>query len=182
MKSSDWTIRLATSQDAEAVVELVNAAYRGESGRKGWTTESDILGGQRVDRERICEQINSNDSRIILALDASRKIVGCVHVEKTASPQGAPACYLGMLTADVRIQAKGLGSFLMSSAEDYARREFRAKLMSMTVISVRAELIAWYERRGYTRTGETKPFPYGNERFGIPLRTDLVFAVLEKPL
>jgi hypothetical protein len=52
----------------------------------------------------------------------------------------------------------------------------------MTVIQVRDTLIAWYERRGYSLTGETKPFPYGDDRFGRPLRNDLHFVVLEKTL
>jgi hypothetical protein len=52
----------------------------------------------------------------------------------------------------------------------------------MTVINVRGTLSAWYERRGYVRTGETKPFPYGDERFGLPQREDLHFEVFEKEL
>ena len=53
--------------------------------------------------------------------------------------------------------------------------------LRMTVIDVRDELIAWYERRGYRRTGIRKPFPYGDTRFGVPRRDDLRFEVLEKP-
>ena len=70
----------------------------------------------------------------------------------------------------------------MMEAERLARDEWRATLMRMTVIRQRRDLIAWYERLGYRPTGETEPFPYGDERFGIPTRPDLAFAVLVKPL
>ena len=52
----------------------------------------------------------------------------------------------------------------------------------MTVVHIRDTLIAWYERRGYALTGETRPFPHGDDRFGKPLRDDLSFVVMEKVL
>ena len=54
--------------------------------------------------------------------------------------------------------------------------------MEMTVIANRGELIAWYERRGYVLTGERRPFPLDDPRFGLPKTRDLAFVVLEKPL
>ena len=179
--------RIAVREDARAIVDLVNRAYRGDTGRLGWTTESDILDGQRVDEEGVLELIDAGPgSRVLLAIERAgpdgERVLGCVHIQKKVGKTGEISCYLGMLTVDSRLQSAGIGSYLMNTAESYAAREFGARKMSMTVISIRQELIAWYKRRGYNLTSETKPFPYGDERFGRPLRFDLVFAVLEKPL
>ena len=70
----------------------------------------------------------------------------------------------------------------MAAAEEHARDAFGCRTNEMTVIEQRSELIEWYRRRGYHATGETEPFPYGNFRFGLPLRDDLRFSVLEKRL
>jgi hypothetical protein len=56
------------------------------------------------------------------------------------------------------------------------------KRIRMNVMNVRDAPIAWYLRRGARKTGETEPFPYGDDRFGAPLRDDLSFLVLEKKL
>jgi ribosomal protein S18 acetylase RimI-like enzyme len=101
----------------------------------------------------------------------------CCHIEK----QGE-ACYFGMFAVDPTLQGGGLGRQTLNEAERIARDEWKCKKMEMTVISVRDELIAWYARRGYRRTGKFKPFPYGDERFGIPKRPDLRFEILEKSL
>jgi hypothetical protein len=71
---------------------------------------------------------------------------------------------------------------IIEEAQRSARETWGAREMHMTVISVREDLIAWYERRGYRRTGRTTPFPYGDERSGIPLRDDLHFELLVKEL
>jgi ribosomal protein S18 acetylase RimI-like enzyme len=103
--------------------------------------------------------------------------LACCHIEK----QGE-ACYFGMFAVDPIRQSGGLGKSMLAEAERIADADFGCARMEMTVISVRDELIAWYERRGYRRTGKYKPFPYGDERFGIPKREDLRFELLEKPL
>ena len=104
-------------------------------------------------------------------------MAGCVHLERTGEE-----CYLGMLTIRSTAQRMGLGRQLLEAAERWATDHWRSRSMHMTVIVQRPELIAWYERRGYRRTGERKPFPYGDERFGLPRRDDLAFEVLWKPL
>lgn len=188
--SLSW--RLATPSDAAAVVALVNGAYRGESGRRGWTTEADLLGGQRLDHEMVLEMIEADAGResggVLLADFAessgagqeSASLVGCVHI-KRLQPDSR-AAYFGMLTTDVDRQKLGIGDFLLKKAEEFAAKELGAERMEMQVISLRRELIAWYERRGYVRTGKTSPFPYGQLRFGEPLRPDLEFIWMSKAL
>lgn len=174
---SNLRIRPADATELPALVELVNAAYRGDSSRRGWTTEADLLGGQRTDSQSLGAQLTAANA-VVLVAERESQLIGCVFLEQTA---GAEA-YLGMLTVDPRGQATGLGSALLTAAERYVRDTFGARALRMTVIAQRSELIAWYERRGYTRTGETQPFPYGDARFGLPKRDDLYFVVLRKPL
>lgn len=168
--------RHATTADIPALVDLVTSAYRGEVSRQGWTTEADLLDGQRIDPEVLQADIQRPRSSVIIA-ERDGEMVACVHVAE----QGG-AGYLGMFSVRPDAQARGLGSRVIVGAERHAREELGLALMRMTVIDVRHELIAWYERRGYTRTGIKKPFPYGDTRFGIPKRDDLRFEVLEKSL
>jgi ribosomal protein S18 acetylase RimI-like enzyme len=169
-------IRPAGPADSPALVGLINSAYRGDSSKLGWTTEADLLGGQRADPELLQAIIESPEA-VILVHEDEAGLAACVHLERQAD-----ACYLGMLTIRPTQQARGLGTRLLDAAEAFARTHFRSRCMVMTVIVQRTELIAWYERRGYGRTGERRPFPYGDQRFGLPKRPDLEFEVLRKPL
>jgi GNAT superfamily N-acetyltransferase len=169
--------RPAAATDADAVVALVNSGYRGESSKKGWTTEADLLGGQRTDADKVREMVSAHGSRVELAFDAAGALAACVHLKKEADG----SCYLGMLTVDPNRQAGGLGKELMVRSEEIARG-WGCSRMRMTVISVRAELIAFYERRGYARTGATEPFPENDPRFGLPKVRGLLFVELAKPL
>jgi len=167
-------LREASADDVSALVALVNSAYRGDSSRAGWTTEAELLGGQRIDAERLAETIATPDN-VVLVHEAEGVPVGCVHLERIGD-----AAYLGMLTVRPTLQGAGLGRRLLEAAERFAVRAWGVASIHMTVIVQRAELIAWYERRGYVRTGERRPFPYGDERFGLPRRPDLEFEVLRK--
>lgn len=187
----------ATLADVPAVVELVESAYRGERSRAGWTTEADLLGGQRTDPEEVQALVKDPTATLRLALgphDASSwspstsvgsmtgagappgGLLGCVLVRS----EGEHA-HVGMFAVRPTQQSRGLGSALLAEAERIAR-ERRALRVRMTVIEQRSELLAWYTRRGYRSTGQTEPFPYGNPRFGLPKRDDLRFVVLEKEL
>jgi ribosomal protein S18 acetylase RimI-like enzyme len=168
--------RYAVETDGAAIVALIESAYRGETSRAGWTTEADLLGGQRTDAEEIAELIRDPSSRVLLATQGD-DILGCVLLRQ--EPAGA---YLGMLAVRPGLQAKGMGKQILAEAEARARREFGSQHARMTVIEQRKELIAWYERRGYADTGRREPFPYGNPRFGLPKRDDLRFVVLAKAL
>lgn len=167
----------ADESHIDGIVKLVNSAYRGEGAKQGWTTEADLLDGQRVDAEGIREIISKEDSVILIAEnDDNGDLLGCVHLEK----QGLN-CYLGMLTVDPTLQRHGVGKMLLEESEALAQF-WDCKAITMNVISVRNELITWYQKHGFRNTGEKKPFPYGNERFGIPKVKGLEFVTLEKKI
>jgi ribosomal protein S18 acetylase RimI-like enzyme len=171
------TFRAATHADVPAIVALVESAYRGDVSRKGWTTEADFLDGQRTDPVSVGELVCRSGSRILLG-ERGGALLACAHIER----RGVKAGYFGMFSVRPDLQGAGVGRAMLAEAERIAREDWHCTEMQMTVISIRDELIAWYERRGYRRTGIYSPFPYGDERFGIPLRDDLRFELLTKPL
>jgi len=181
------TLRPARRDEADALSALVNSAYRGDPSRAGWTTEADLLGGQRTDPAALREFVSTGETaldRVLLVYDGTAGGTGlgrlpeaCVQLERRDDD-----AYLGMLTVQPVRQASGLGKRLLDAAEGWAAARWGARTIIMTVITQRPELIAWYERRGYHATGETAPFPYGDTRFGEPKRTDLQFIVLRKRL
>jgi len=168
--------RTAGAADVAAIVALTESAYRGESSRAGWTTEADLLDGQRIDAAAVNECIERPRSRVLLA-ECAGALIACAHV---AVEDGAG--YFGMFSVRPSAQGGGVGKRLLAEAERVARDEWRQPTLRMTVIDLREELIAFYQRRGYRRTGIFKPFPYGDARFGTPRRADLRFEVLEKTL
>ncbi|AYC43233.1 GNAT family N-acetyltransferase [Streptomyces griseorubiginosus] len=170
------TFRDATDADVDTLVALVESAYRGDDSRAGWTTEADILEGQRTDPEGVLAVIKSPDSRL-LTVERDGRVVACCQLEHRGD-----YAYFGMFAVSPTLQGGGLGKVVIAQAERLAVETWGVTEMHMTVISVRDELIAWYERRGYRRTGRMTPFPYGDERFGIPQREDLRFELLVKPL
>ncbi|WP_438851088.1 GNAT family N-acetyltransferase [Brevundimonas nasdae] len=168
---SPVVFRAATADDVAALRPLIERAYRGDSAKAGWTHEADFLSGERTSIEELSAVI-ADPERVILMAYRDGTLIGCVQVARSADDLG----YLGMLTVDPALQAGGVGRQLLAAAEAEAIRRFNARRMEMTVIQRRAELIAWYERRGYVRTGEQRPFPLD------PPRPELAFVVLEKAL
>ncbi|WP_308121790.1 GNAT family N-acetyltransferase [Actinotalea ferrariae] len=172
--------RLATDADAEAVAELVHAAYRGAESTRGWTTESHLVGGQRADAAMVRELVAADDG-VVLVLDACPEDVGtglvaCCHVERRET-----SAYVGMFAVRPEIQGRGLGRRMLAAAERQTLAWDRATV-ELTVLDHRPELLAWYERCGFRLTGVRHPFPYGDERFGLPLRTDLALLGMIKHL
>ena len=164
----------ATSADTARLAGHVNAAYRGETARQGWTTESHLLDGQRIDEAGVADMLALPGATMLLCLNEAGELLGSFH----AQAKGA-LLYLSMLAVTPTLQTQGVGRFLLEAAEDYGRQH-GCTLSHMTVISVRTELIAYYERRGYHRTGATEAFPT-DPRYGIPKQL-LTLLVLEKAL
>jgi len=173
--------RPAAPADVDAVVALVQSAYRGESSRAGWTTEADLIDGVRTDADAVAAVVADPRSVLLLAVrpaipDAGA-VVACCHLRDDGG-----RAYFGLFAVRPGLQGGGIGRALLDEAQRRAVGAWDAGEMWMTVVSLRHELIYWYERLGFRRTGETQPFPYGDERFGLPRRPDLTFAVLAKPL
>jgi ribosomal protein S18 acetylase RimI-like enzyme len=171
------TFRFAVTSDVPAVVALVESAYRGEASRAGWTNEADLLDGQRTDHEAVLAIVRGENSVVLIAENEDR-LVGCCQLEQRTGHVG----YFGMFSIRPEEQGQGLGRLVLARAEQVASEDWGSATMVMTVLVQREDLIAWYERRGYRRTGQTLPFPYGNARAGIPKRGDLAFAELAKDL
>jgi len=167
-------ITVAGPADAAELSRLVNSAYRGDSSKQGWTTEADLLGGQRTNEAGIQEMLAEPDAVILKYTNETGLLQGCVYLQKKGGK-----LYLGMLTVSPELQAKGIGKQLLAAAENRAKK-VSCNCIQMTVISVRKELIAWYERHGYAATGETAPFPT-DPKFGLP-KQSLEFIVMEKQL
>ena len=169
----------ATEADYPAIIDLANLAYRGTGASASWNVETGIIEGQRLTDSLLREDLaRSPEAHLLTWRDQIESpLLGCVWLEPTANG----AWYLGLLAVQPQMQKQRLGRQLLTAAEDFAR-ERGGRRIRMTVLGVRDALIAWYERRGYTLTGETQPYPYGDERFGTPLREDLHFVVLAKDI
>jgi ribosomal protein S18 acetylase RimI-like enzyme len=170
-------LRDAVAADVDPIVALVDSAYRGDSSRAGWTTEADLLDGQRTDVAAVAALIGVDGSRVLLGVDDDR-LVACCHLER----RDDGVCYFGMFAVSPTAQGSGFGRSMLTEAERLAQDAWGSTSMQMTVITQRRDLIDWYIRCGYHSTGEYREFPYGDERFGVPRRDDLRFEVLEKSL
>lgn len=177
------TYRPATTSDDDvnAIVKLVRSAYRGEESRAGWTTEADLLDDERIDATGIRGKIEAPNAVILLAHDEEGKLASCCEVIGGKGDDGKLG-YFGLFSVDPTRQNGGIGRQVLAEAEGYVRRTFGATRMEMTVIWVRDDIIAWYVRRGYKKTDETRPFPYHELVNGKALRDDLYFTVLVKDL
>jgi ribosomal protein S18 acetylase RimI-like enzyme len=170
----ELTFRTATVTDVPAVTALTELAYRGEAAATGWTTETELLTGPRTSEREVARLVADEGSVFVLAEDGGA-LVGSALVQRTGD-----AAYFGMFAVDPRLQGGGVGKALVAACERTARETWGSTAMTMTVISLREELIAWYERRGYRRTGRHLPFPF-HEHSGA-LRTDFDLAELRKDL
>ncbi len=169
-------LRPATDADLPAIVTLMNAAYRGDdTAQPGWSTEAGYITGVRTTVSLLREEIAEGAQYLLTKEQGTLK--GCVSLQ----PVSTDRWYLGALTVSPTLQNAGFGRELLAASEDYALQR-GARTIEMTVVNVRGALIAWYQRRGYRLTGETRPFPYGDNRYGTPTRDDLHFVVLERDL
>ncbi|WP_293774474.1 GNAT family N-acetyltransferase [Sporichthya sp.] len=168
--------RAAAPGDVSALVKLVHSAYRGDSSRAGWTHEADLLDGNRIDEAMLRAELADPATTLLLIEDSDGFLACCAVTDR-----GGGAAYFGTFAVRPTAQGHGTGDALLAHAEAHARAGGAVR-MEMTVVAQRTDLIAWYLRRGYAATGETRPFPYGDERFGRPRVADLAFTVLAKAL
>jgi ribosomal protein S18 acetylase RimI-like enzyme len=168
------SLRPATTSDFPSIISLMNLAFRGA---EGWSIEGEYISGERTNLSLLNEEISKGALYLVANDPATPALQGCVSLQ----PASPTKWYLGSLTVVPTQQNSGFGRELLTAAEQYAATR-GATTIEITVVQVRETLISWYERRGYTRTGETRPFPYSDTRYGTPTRPDLVFVVLEKHL
>ncbi|KUR70544.1 GCN5 family acetyltransferase [Novosphingobium fuchskuhlense] len=162
--------RIAQASDAQKLRALIESGYRGESARQGWTNEADLLDGNRTTPEEVAAMIAAPEKRVLLA-EQDGTLIGTV----TVTDLGDGRAYMGLLCVSPTLQAGGLGSALLSEGEGLAVREFGARVVEGMVLHVRTDLIAYYERRGYSRTGELRPFP-------LPMDVPYKMVVLERSI
>ena len=167
-------ITIATLENVTEITNLVNSAYRGETSKKGWTTEANILEGTRITETELSETL-SDTNNTILVYQQNETIIGTVLLINKKTE-----LYLGMLTISPELQNSGLGKKLLQAAEDFARSLQLPKIV-MTVISIREELIAWYQRNGYSDSGKREPFPAAFDDV-VTHHEPLEFMIIEKTL
>ena len=167
----------AVEADYAPIVDLANMAFRGTGVLASWNSEADFIEGQRLTESLLREDLAAKpDAQLLMYRDDPKgALLGTVWLE----PKEDDVWYLSLLTVRPDLQNRQVGRTLLAAAEDYTKQR-GARRIRLSVVNVRRTLIAWYERRGYLLTGETQPFPYGDERFGRPLRDDLCFVLLEK--
>lgn len=167
------SFRSAFVTDSANIAALVNAAYRGESSRQGWTTEADLLEGLRTTVADVQQLIVAEFNTMLVCIN-NGEIIASVCLEKDAE-----AVNIGMFVVDPAMQNLGIGKQLLTYAESYAQQQWSVIKFCMHVITMRQELIAFYERRGYRRTGIVKNFPVNPEMWQ-PKVLGLQFERLEK--
>ncbi|KAF4343603.1 murein transglycosylase [Fusarium beomiforme] len=186
------TFRPATPKDVAPLLSLIISAYRGQESRAGWTTEADLLADERISSDDLLSKITDPKGVILMVFtntspsetsketncDSAPRLVGCCEVLQKDEERA----YFGLFAVSPKLQAGGIGKQVLQYAENYAARNWGTKIMTMWVIWTRKELIDWYARRGYVKTGEKSPFPYEGLVNGKALRDDLYFDHLEKVL
>jgi ribosomal protein S18 acetylase RimI-like enzyme len=171
-KTMELTPRIATERDADEIAALVNRAYRPTTGTSGWTHEAQLVAGERSAAVQVLSLFRPQSHVLVLCDEGA--IAGCVHVQIDGS-----IAYMGMLATDPEVQAQGVGKQMLLFAEDYAMSNYQPAVFRMSVLSVRTELMAFYERRGYVRAGEVEAYPV-HAGVGRPLVEGLLVETLVK--
>lgn len=181
MPSPRPSFRFATPSDVDAVVDLVQSAYRGERSRQGWTTEADLIDGQRTDAGLVTATLARRDAAILLAEEVGTgRLVGCAELSTYEGSGGGG--YFGMFAVEPTLQGRGIGGAVLDEIERIVRDDWGLDRLVLVVLSVRLEMIELYLRRGYVPTGEVHRFPYDEPRYGNPRRDDLELLAMAKDL
>jgi RimJ/RimL family protein N-acetyltransferase len=165
--------RRAVPSDATQLVRLVRSAYRGSV---GWASEADLVGGERIAATQLLEVI-ARPRSMLLVLEESDALLACCQLED----RGERLAFLGTFAVRPTAQGRGVGRRVVAEAERWATAEFGANVLEITVLAQQTALVHWYERLGFERTGELRPFP-ADVRYARPKRDDLHFVVLRKVL
>ena len=165
-------IRLATLSDSPEIVSLVNTAYRSKE-VQGWTSEAEIIEGDRINLEQVKALIETKKSFLFLAFD-QRKLIGCIHIQLEKN-----LGHISLLTTHPKIQNLGLGKRLLQFSEDYCFEHYHINAFELSVLSTRKELIEFYERRGYIFTGKVDSYPV-DEQVGKPLSSEIQVLYFKK--
>ena len=168
----------ATGADVAELEALVQSAYRGDASRQGWTTEADLIEGQRIDVAMLRDLLATEGTEVLTARSSNGELVACCELARREDG----VAYLGMFAVAPGLQGSGIGRWVLARVEQIAGEEWGCDRLEIAVIHLRDELLAWYARRGFEMTDETRPFPYGEERFGRPTRDDLQMVVMVKRL
>jgi ribosomal protein S18 acetylase RimI-like enzyme len=174
MIADNFNFAFATLADAPRIAGLIERCYRGPTAARGWTNESELLMGPRSSVAEIEKLIRHPEAHFVMAL-ANGEPVGTALIQRQR--EGA---YFGMFAVDPDMQMAGIGKMLLARCETDTVRLWNARWLRLTVISLREELILWYERRGYTLTGQHEPFPFGTATGAV--RTDFDLVVMQKAL
>lgn len=181
MPAPSLSFRFATIDDVGAVVDLVQSAYRGERSRQGWTTEADLIDGQRTDAGLVTATLTRGDAAILLAEEpGAGRLVGCAELSIYEGPGGGG--YFGMFAVEPTLQGRGIGGAVLDEIERIVRDDWTLDRLVLVVLSVRTEMIDLYLRRGFVPTGEMHRFPYDEPRYGNPRRDDLELLAMAKSL
>lgn len=155
----------ATENDIPQLLELIETCYRGDIARQGWTCETDLVGENRTTEQFLKEEITAPGGSYLKHTDEQGKIVGCVYIQLNTEEKNA---FVGYLCVHPTLQSQGLGTKLLTATEDIAK-EAQCLKLCMKVLTVRKELIAWYEKFGFRYVGENVPFPVGCGTPKVPL-------------
>lgn len=176
------TLRQAVPADIPTLVALLDRCYRND---EGWTNEANLIGGIRTTAEEMQKTLDNDNIYLFVFENPNQKgeILGCISVD--FSPvDGKPSAYIGTFAVAPELQGKGVGNVMLSAVETFAQRHAKTKgltHLSMSILSHRPELLAYYQRRGYVLTGEKIPFPTDGNN-GEPKRDDLFLELLQKPI
>lgn len=176
MSNTGSVFRNATVADAKVLVDLIRSAYRGETSQQGWASEADFVGGDRIDQSGVCNLIAAPNSMILILADGM-SVVACCQLED----RGGGIVYFGTFAVDPGAQARGVGRRVLAEAERIAKTRYGATALEISVLAPQNQLISYYERQGFHRTGKTGPFP-SDPIFARPLVDNLYFVLLEKDL
>lgn len=167
--------RIATNKDVPELVGLINCSYRPRGDCAGWTHESNLIDGERINSQQLAELLERESSTVLLGLNKG-EIVACVNINEEVG-----VIYLAMLTVTPSCQNFGLGKEMLQLAEEYAENQYDASVLNLFVISQCKELYDFYLRRGYQSTEITSDYP-ANAGVGIPKVEGLKLSLLTKQL